>query len=235
MTKAVWEKLEEGKVGPEMEYGPLNRAELVEYADAGGDTNPIHQDYVAAVRAGNKGIISHGLYIHAKLGKMLVDWVGDDNVRAYNGKMVGMTRPQDIIYFKGIITKKYEKDGEKLVDMDVKATTKTFYVRGEAKAVDDSLSDEDILKNLENGKITVDIDWKIGGERKFNINLEADGIEINPKRFTGDQALIRDWFREGKDKLTAEYIKSPRKGKFWFAVVRFRDAITGTATCAIPE
>jgi acyl dehydratase len=235
MAKAKWEDLEVGKVGPEDEYGPLSRIELVDYANAGGDTNPIHQDYVAAVRAGNKGIISHGLYIHAKLGKMLVDWVGDENVRAYNGRMIGMTRPGDTIYFKGIVTKKYEEDGKKLVDMDVKAITKTYYVRGAASVKDDSLSEEDILKNLANGKLTVNIDWKIGGERKFNVNFEADGIEINPKRFTGDEALIRDWFREGKDALTAEFIKEPRKGKFWFAIVRYRDAISGTATCVIPE
>ncbi len=229
-----WDDLKEGEVGPSMEYGPLTRNEFKVYADAGGDQNPIHQDYIAAVRAGNKGIIAHGLYSHAMLGKMLVDWVGAENVRAYNGRMVGMTRPGDIVYFKGIITKKYEENGEKLVDLEIRSTTKTYYLRGEAKA-DESLSDEEVLKRLANGKITVNIDWNLQGEMKFELNFEADGIEVNPKRVTGEEALIRNWFRPGKDQISAEFLGKRKGEKFWFGIIRLRDSIVGTATVAIPE
>ncbi|MHA1752005.1 MAG: MaoC/PaaZ C-terminal domain-containing protein [Candidatus Helarchaeota archaeon] len=229
-----WDDLKVGEVGPSMEYGPLTRNEFKVYANAGGDTNPIHQDYVAAIRAGNKGIIAHGLYSHAMLGKMLTDWVGADNVRAYNGRMVGMTRPGDIVYFTGIVTKKYEKDGEKLVDLDIKATTKTYYVRGEAKA-DSSLSDEEILKRLANGNVKVNIEWPFQSEMKFELMVEAEGIEFNPKRLTGEEALIRNWLRAGRDQISAEFLGKRKRDKFWFGIIRLRDSIVGTATVAIPE
>ncbi|MHA1269716.1 MAG: MaoC/PaaZ C-terminal domain-containing protein [Candidatus Helarchaeota archaeon] len=229
-----WEELKEGEVGPSLTYGPLTRKEFKVYADAGGDSNPIHQDYIAAVRAGNKGIIAHGLYSHAMLGKMLVDWVGPDNVVSYNGRMVGMTRPGDLVYFTGIVKKKYEKDGKKYVDLDIKSTTKTYYVRGEAKA-DASLSDEEVLKRLANGKVVVNIDWNFKGDIKFDLKLEADGIEVNPKRVTGEEPLIRNWYRPGKDVISAEFLGKRKKDKFWFGIIRLRDSIVGTATVIIPE
>ena len=229
-----WDDLKEGEIGPKMEYGPLTRNEFVIYANAGGDTNPIHQDYMAAVRAGNKGIIAHGLYSHAMIGKMLTDWVEADNVVSYNGRMLGMTRPSDIIYFQGIITKKYETNGKKLVDMDIKVITKTYYLRGEAKS-DPSISDEDILKKLAKGKIKVDIDFNLAGTKSHKVSFEAADIEVNPKRITGEEPLIRNWYRDGKDVLSAELLGKRKKGNFWFGIIRLRNSIVGKATVAIPE
>ncbi len=232
-----WDELKEGEIGPKMEYGApygLVEAEFKAYADAGGDTNPIHQDIVAAIKAGNQGMIAHGLYSHAMIGKMLVDWVGAENVMNYGGRMLGMTRPGDIISFQGKIIKKYQKDGKKLVDLEIKTTTKTTYVRGEASC-DASLSDTDVLKNLAKGKIKVNIDWDLAGAKKFEIVFEAPNVKVNPKRVVGDKALIRNWIRADKDAVSAEFIGKRKGDTFWFAVIVLRDSIVGTATVAVPE
>lgn len=229
--------LKEGEIGPKMEYGApygLVEAEFKAYADAGGDTNPIHQDIVAAIKAGNSGMIAHGLYSHAMIGKMLVDWVGANNVKNYGGRMLGMTRPGDIISFQGKITKKYSKDGENLVDMEIKSMTKTTYLRGEASC-DAKISDDEVLKNLAKGKIKVNIDWDIAGPKKFEIAFEAPNIKPNPKRIIGDKALIRNWIRADKDTVSAEFIGKRKGESFFFAIIVLRDSIVGTATVAVPE
>lgn len=229
-----WDELKEGEIGPEMEYGPLMRSEFGVYANAGGDTNPIHIDEWAGISV-NKGVIAHGLYSHAFLGKMLTDWVGAKNVRGYGGRMIGMARPGDILLLSGKIIKKYESDGDKLVDLEIKSTTKTFYVRGNAKA-DPEISDEELIKKLENAKYEIEIEFiPSAGKWEFELKIgNIEGVEINKKRTVMDEPVARDWFRQGKDNLTAEIVR--RRGeKFRFVIVRYRDSIAGTATVAIPE
>ncbi|MHA1130515.1 MAG: MaoC/PaaZ C-terminal domain-containing protein [Candidatus Helarchaeota archaeon] len=228
-----WDELKEGEIGPEMEYGPLMRKEFVIYADAGGDTNPIHTDEFAGLV--NKGVIAHGLYSHAMLGKMLVDWVGHKNVRSYGGRMIGMARPGDMLLLKGKIIKKYEENGERLVDLEIVSTTKTTYLLGNAKA-DASISDEEIIKRLENAKYELQVEFEPAKSKwEFEIKIkDLEGIEINKRRTITAEPVARDWFRAGKDKMSAEIVR--RKGdKFRFKLVRFRDSIAGTATVAIPE
>ena len=231
-----WADIKEGEIGPSMEYGPLMRAEFAVYANAGGDTNPIHTDEFAGIRAGNKGVIAHGLYSHAFLGKMLVDWVGAENVRSYGGRMVGMAEPGDMLVLIGKVTKKYEKDSEKFVDLEIKSITKTYFIQGMGKA-DPSISDEDLIKKLENAEFDASVEFSPKKGKwvfKFNIkNLE--GIEVNLKRTVLNEPVIRDWFREGKDQLTAEIIGRRQKDDFKFGIIRLRDSIVGNATVAIPE
>ncbi len=229
-----WDDLKEGDIGPRLEYGPLMRSEFIEYANAGGDTNPIHTDEFAGIRAGNKGVIAHGLYSHAFLGKMLVDWVGAENVKTYGGRMVGMARPGDMLLLLGKIVKKYEQDGEKLVDLEIKSVTKTYYVLGMGKA-DPAISDEELIKKLENTKYMVEIEFiPLKGKWEFKLEIkDVEGIEINVKRTVMNEPVVRDWYRQGKDKLTAELIGRRAKDSFRFGITRLRDSIVGTATVAI--
>ena len=224
-----WDELKEGEVGTSMTIGPLERSEFKVYADTGGDTNPIHQDEFAGLV--NKGIIAHGLYSHAWLGTMLTNWVGGSNVRAYNGRMLGMTRPGDTVILKAVVKKKYEENGEKLVDCDVTATTKTTYFMGKAKS---SLPDDEILKNIGNAKLTINIEFTAAGEKKYDIKFEPQGVEVRvPKDTLPNEPLVRDWIRTDKDVLTAEFIGKKKGDKFKFGLVRNRDSIVGTATVAI--
>ena len=229
----AWDGIKEGEIGPSMEYGPLMRSEFVVYKDAGGDTNPIHVDEFAGLV--NKGVIAHGLYSHAMLGKMLVDWVGADNVRSYGGRMIGMARPGDMLLLSGKVVKKYEANGDKLVDLEIVSTTKTMYILGNAKA-DASLSDEDVIKKLENAKYEIEVEFEPAkGKWEYELKIkDIEGIDINQRRTIMAEPVARDWFRPGKDKLTAELVRR-RDEKFRFKIVRIRDSIAGTATVAIPE
>jgi acyl dehydratase len=55
----------------------FRRADLVRYAGASGDFNPIHWSDAAARGAGLPGVIAHGMATMGRLGAVLADWAGD--------------------------------------------------------------------------------------------------------------------------------------------------------------
>ena len=55
----------------------VTRADLVRYAGASGDFNPIHWNDRTARAVGLPGVIAHGMYTMALGGRALVAWAGD--------------------------------------------------------------------------------------------------------------------------------------------------------------
>jgi acyl dehydratase len=55
----------------------VTRADLVRYAGAAGDFNPIHWSDRAATALGLPGVIAHGMYTMAVAARTLTDWAGD--------------------------------------------------------------------------------------------------------------------------------------------------------------
>jgi acyl dehydratase len=53
------------------------REDLVKYAAASGDANPIHQDENFAKQVGLPDVIAHGMHSMAKIGQFVTDWLGD--------------------------------------------------------------------------------------------------------------------------------------------------------------
>lgn len=53
---------------------PVTRADLVAYAEASGDQNPIHQDEAAAKAAGLPDVIAHGMYTMGLVSRAVLEW-----------------------------------------------------------------------------------------------------------------------------------------------------------------
>ena len=66
----------------------ITRADLVAYAHASGDQNPIHQDEEIAVAVGLPGVIAHGMYTLALLGRAVGEWTGGAEVVELGAKFV---------------------------------------------------------------------------------------------------------------------------------------------------
>ncbi len=82
--------LEKGTVLPSLALR-VTRADLVRYAGASGDFNPIHWSDRVATSVGLPGVIAHGMLTMALAGRVLTQWVGDPAaVRRYG---VRFTRP----------------------------------------------------------------------------------------------------------------------------------------------
>lgn len=56
---------------------PVDRPRLVDYANASGDQNPIHQDEAFARSVGLPDLIAHGMWTMGATGAVLSDWAGD--------------------------------------------------------------------------------------------------------------------------------------------------------------
>lgn len=69
----------------------LTRAQLVRYAGASTDFNPIHWSDRAATAVGLDGVIAHGMLTMGTALRVVTDWTGDPGaVRRYSGRF---TRP----------------------------------------------------------------------------------------------------------------------------------------------
>ncbi|CAG7579987.1 MaoC/PaaZ C-terminal domain-containing protein [Rhodococcus opacus] len=55
----------------------ITRGDLVRYAGASGDMNPIHFNDAAAEAAGLPGVLAHGMFTAGLALQPVVDWVGD--------------------------------------------------------------------------------------------------------------------------------------------------------------
>ena len=55
----------------------VTRLDLVKYAGASGDFNPIHWSERIARSVGLPGVIAHGMYTMAQAGKFVAEWAGD--------------------------------------------------------------------------------------------------------------------------------------------------------------
>ena len=65
-----------GTALPEQVYR-VTRADLVRYAGASGDFNPIHWNERVATSVGLPGVIAHGMFTMALAGRAVTDWTGD--------------------------------------------------------------------------------------------------------------------------------------------------------------
>lgn len=60
---------------PERRY-PVTRAHLVRYAGSSGDFNPIHWSDRIATAVGLPGVIAHGMFTMALVGRAVEEWAG---------------------------------------------------------------------------------------------------------------------------------------------------------------
>ena len=64
----------------------VTRADLVRYAAASGDQNPIHQDEVVATSVGLPGVIAHGMYTMALAARAVSTWFPGAEVVSFGCK-----------------------------------------------------------------------------------------------------------------------------------------------------
>lgn len=94
--------------------------QLVMWAGASGDYNPIHYDKDYALKQGLPGVIVHGQLAGCFLGQMLTDWAGDKGrLKKLSLSYKGMNFPGEIITCKGMVNKKYIEQGQHLVTLKI--------------------------------------------------------------------------------------------------------------------
>ena len=95
----------------------LTRQDLVRYAGASGDFNPIHWNERFAAEVGLPDVIAHGMLTMALAGRLVTEWTGDPGAVRHYG--VRFTRPVVVpddgtgalVEISGKIAKKNDEDG----------------------------------------------------------------------------------------------------------------------------
>ena len=83
----------------------LSRTQIVMYAGASGDFNPIHHDETFATKAaGYPSVFAHGMLTMGMTGRLLTDWLGDGVLREYGVRFVKQVWPGDSLTAKGTVT-----------------------------------------------------------------------------------------------------------------------------------
>lgn len=116
-----FEDVEVGAEIPQLVKSPVKHQQLVRYAGASGDFNPLHTDPKVGEAIGTGGIIAHGMLIMGFVGQMLSDYVGPASLRKFGVRFKGMTHLDDVITCTGTITEKYETDGHGYIAGKVQA------------------------------------------------------------------------------------------------------------------
>lgn len=116
---------EPGTVLPEREYR-ITRTDLVRYAGASGDFNPIHWSDRIAKDAGLPTVIGHGMLTMALAARLLTEWAGDPGAVVEYGVRFSrpVVVPDDdhgvIVTVSGVVTE-VRDDGLLDVELTVKA------------------------------------------------------------------------------------------------------------------
>ena len=124
-----------GDALPPLALPPVSRAMLALYAGASGDHNPIHIDIDFARAAGMPDVFAHGMLSMAWLGRLLTEWAPQRNLREFSVRFSAMTQVGERIVCTGRVVEKLERDGERLVRVEVTTANDA----GEVKLVGDAL------------------------------------------------------------------------------------------------
>ena len=94
---------------PPIQLAPVTRLDLIKYAGASGDFNPIHTIDAEAEGAGLPGIIAHGMWTMGNLAKIFTPYLEEGFIQDYAIRFKGMVFLEDVITLKATVVEKKEK------------------------------------------------------------------------------------------------------------------------------
>lgn len=86
----------------------ITHSQLVRYAGASGDFNPIHTVVPFAENAGLGGVIAHGMMIMGFIGQAIGQWFPIDDLAKFSVRFKAMTKPGERITIKGNVIEEME-------------------------------------------------------------------------------------------------------------------------------
>ncbi|HET6872098.1 MAG TPA: MaoC/PaaZ C-terminal domain-containing protein [Sporolactobacillaceae bacterium] len=102
--------LQVGEALPTVQLAPVSRLDLIKYAGASGDFNPIHTIDEEAAKAGLPGIIAHGMWSMGNLAKLFTGFYEEGFVKDYSVRFKNMVQLGDQLTLKAVLTEVQDHD-----------------------------------------------------------------------------------------------------------------------------
>src|SRR3954454_6620604 len=121
-----------GDAGPAISH-PLTRTDLVMYAGASGDFNPMHTDEVAAQAAGLPSVFGHGMFTAGLLAPAGTNYVGVGTLKSYRVRFTKQTWPGETLT-TAVVVREKRAGNEVVLDCSVVNENGEAKIQGEAVA-----------------------------------------------------------------------------------------------------
>jgi acyl dehydratase len=112
----TYDQVKVGDELPRLVIGPLTRQDIVQYAGAAWDFSPLHYDQTFVEAAGLPNVVVMGMFTAGMASRCVTDFAGAGQVRDYKVRFVARIYPGDTITCGGQVTRKFEANGEKIVE-----------------------------------------------------------------------------------------------------------------------
>jgi acyl dehydratase len=116
------QQIEIGTELPALKIGVISRTTLALFAGASGDHNPMHIDIDVAKSAGLDDVFAHGMLSMGYLGRMLSDWVPQQQIRSYRVRFAAITPVLGQPTATGKVVSIDEVDGERRATLELAVT-----------------------------------------------------------------------------------------------------------------
>ncbi|WP_066383120.1 MaoC/PaaZ C-terminal domain-containing protein [Neobacillus mesonae] len=130
-----YEDLHEGKELEPLVKPAVTKVQLVKYAGASGDFNPLHTDDEFAQSIGMPGVIAHGMLVMGFLGEYVNRLAGvTAELTNFCMRFGAITRPGDQVTCSAKITNLYEEEGNQFARLELTAEKAPGKVVGSGQA-----------------------------------------------------------------------------------------------------
>jgi acyl dehydratase len=98
----------------------LKRTQIVQYAGASGDYNPLHTDEIFTTKiAGYPSVFAHGMLSMGMTGRMLTNYVGDGRLTKFGVRFTSQVWPGDTLDATATVEAVRKEGGKSFVDLTV--------------------------------------------------------------------------------------------------------------------
>jgi acyl dehydratase len=113
----------------------LKRTQIVQYAGASGDYNPLHTDEIYATKiAGYPSVFAHGMLTMGLTGQAIAELVGVENLLRFGVRFTAQVWPGDTLTVRSSVVRISDDDGAPVAEFSV-STVALSAVKGEGREV----------------------------------------------------------------------------------------------------
>ena len=113
----------------------LKRTQIVQYAGASGDYNPLHTDEIYATKiAGYPSVFAHGMLTMGLTGQAIAGLVGAENLLKFGVRFTAQVWPGDTLTVRSSVLRIFADEGTPVAELSV-STVALSAVNGEGTEV----------------------------------------------------------------------------------------------------